>query len=83
MSAWVGLVVSRGRVIGDVMYVHAPFPIGFMLSTSTAARKTSCRRSAENKNVYRNLDDIYVYLRARAFGDAPRGRATRLSAQEG
>ncbi|MBB4275540.1 methanol metabolism-related c-type cytochrome [Rhizobium mongolense] len=28
----------------------------------------------ENKNVYCYLDDIYVYLRARAVGDAPRGR---------
>lgn len=28
----------------------------------------------ENKNVYCYLDDIYVYLRARAVGAAPRGR---------
>ena len=28
----------------------------------------------DNKNVYCYMDDIYVYLRARAVGDAPRGR---------
>lgn len=28
----------------------------------------------DNKNVYCYLDDIYVYLRARAVGAAPRGR---------
>jgi methanol metabolism-related c-type cytochrome len=28
----------------------------------------------ENKNVYCYLDDLYVYLRARAVGDLPRGR---------
>lgn len=28
----------------------------------------------DNKNVYCYIDDIYVYLRARAVGDAPRGR---------
>ncbi|TCN24697.1 c-type cytochrome, methanol metabolism-related [Sinorhizobium americanum] len=28
----------------------------------------------ENKNVYCYLDDIYIYLRARAVGAAPRGR---------
>ena len=27
-----------------------------------------------NKNVYCYLDDLYVYLRARAVGAAPRGR---------
>jgi len=28
----------------------------------------------DNKNVYCYLDDIYIYLRARTVGDAPRGR---------
>ena len=28
----------------------------------------------DNKNVYCYLDDLYVYLRARAVGDLPRGR---------
>jgi methanol metabolism-related c-type cytochrome len=28
----------------------------------------------DNKNVYCYMDDLYVYLRARAVGDAPRGR---------
>ena len=31
----------------------------------------------DNKNVYCFLDDIYVYLRARAVGDLPRGRPAR------
>ncbi|MEH7878628.1 c-type cytochrome, methanol metabolism-related [Rhizobium leguminosarum] len=31
----------------------------------------------DNKNVYCYIDDIYVYLRARAVGDAPRGRPPR------
>lgn len=30
-----------------------------------------------NKNVYCYLDDIYVYLRARAVGDLPRGRPAK------
>ena len=28
----------------------------------------------DNKNVYCYMDDLYVYLRARAVGDLPRGR---------
>ncbi|WP_371833430.1 c-type cytochrome, methanol metabolism-related [Ferirhizobium litorale] len=31
----------------------------------------------DNKNVYCYLDDIYIYLRARAVGAAPRGRPPR------
>ena len=30
-----------------------------------------------NKNVYCYMDDLYVYLRARAVGDLPRGRPTK------
>ena len=30
-----------------------------------------------NKNVYCYLDDLYVYLRARAVGDLPRGRPAK------
>jgi methanol metabolism-related c-type cytochrome len=31
----------------------------------------------ENKNVYCYMDDLYVYLRARAVGDLPRGRPAK------
>jgi methanol metabolism-related c-type cytochrome len=31
----------------------------------------------DNKNVYCYLDDLYVYLRARAVGDLPRGRPAK------
>ncbi|KXF77815.1 cytochrome C [Paramesorhizobium deserti] len=31
----------------------------------------------DNKNVYCYLDDIYIYLRARAVGDLPRGRPAK------
>ena len=31
----------------------------------------------DNKNVYCYMDDLYVYLRARAVGAAPRGRPRR------
>jgi methanol metabolism-related c-type cytochrome len=32
---------------------------------------------ADNKNVYCYMDDLYVYLRARAVGDLPRGRPAK------
>ena len=35
----------------------------------------------DNKNVYCYLDDIYVYLRARAVGDLPRGRPPKHAAE--
>ena len=35
----------------------------------------------DNKNVYCYLDDIYVYLRARAVGDLPRGRPPKNAAE--
>jgi hypothetical protein len=28
----------------------------------------------DNKNVYCYMDDLYIYLRARAVGEIPRGR---------
>lgn len=31
----------------------------------------------ENKNVYCYMDDLYIYLRARAVGDLPRGRPAK------
>ena len=31
----------------------------------------------ENKNIYCYMDDLYVYLRARAVGDLPRGRPAK------
>ncbi|MCO4318182.1 c-type cytochrome, methanol metabolism-related [Phyllobacterium sp. 21LDTY02-6] len=31
----------------------------------------------DNKNVYCYMDDLYVYLRARAVGDLPRGRPAK------
>jgi methanol metabolism-related c-type cytochrome len=31
----------------------------------------------DNKNVYCYLDDLYIYLRARAFGELPRGRPAK------
>ncbi|MEP9373960.1 c-type cytochrome, methanol metabolism-related [Mesorhizobium sp. KR1-2] len=31
----------------------------------------------DNKNVYCYIDDLYVYLRARAVGDLPRGRPAK------
>lgn len=35
----------------------------------------------DNKNVYCYMDDLYVYLRARADGAAPRGRPPKKSAK--
>ncbi len=43
--------------------------------TNLAAGKESVMPAfGDNKNVYCYLDDIYIYLRARAVGAAPRGR---------
>jgi methanol metabolism-related c-type cytochrome len=36
---------------------------------------------ANNKNVYCYMDDLYVYLRARAVGDLPRGRPAKKAAK--
>jgi hypothetical protein len=55
------------------MYVHAPFPNTVYALDLNDGKENVMPASGENKNVYRNLDDISVYLRARAVGDAPRG----------
>jgi methanol metabolism-related c-type cytochrome len=40
----------------------------------TAGKENVMPAFGDNKNVYCYLDDIYIYLRARAVGAAPRGR---------
>jgi len=40
----------------------------------SAGRESVMPAFGDNKNVYCYLDDIYVYLRARAVGGMPRGR---------
>ncbi|TDW33584.1 PQQ enzyme-like repeat protein [Rhizobium azibense] len=77
-------MVSRGRVIGDVMYVHTPFPNTVYALDLNEGKENVMPAFGENKNVYRNLDDLSAYLCARAVGDAPRGcppkKADRLQA---
>jgi methanol metabolism-related c-type cytochrome len=46
--------------------------------TNVSAGKESVMPAfGDNKNVYCYLDDLYIYLRARAVGAAPRGRPPR------
>ncbi|MCA1493938.1 c-type cytochrome, methanol metabolism-related [Ensifer sp. NBAIM29] len=40
----------------------------------SAGKESVMPAFGDNKNVYCYLDDIYIYLRARAVGAAPRGR---------
>ena len=40
----------------------------------TRAARTSCPAFGTNPNVMCYIDDIYIYLRARAQGELPRGR---------
>ena len=60
---------------------HPPQGVAACLSIVAEGRKnvSSGKESVmsafgDNKNVYCYMDDLYVYLRARAVGDAPRGR---------
>lgn len=43
----------------------------------SAGKESVMPSFGNNKNVYCYLDDIYVYLRARAVGDLPRGRPAK------
>lgn len=43
----------------------------------SAGKESVMPAFGNNKNVYCYLDDIYVYLRARAVGDLPRGRPAK------
>ena len=40
----------------------------------SAGKESVMPAFGDNKNVYCYMDDLYVYLRARAVGDMPRGR---------
>lgn len=40
----------------------------------SAGKESVMPAFGDNKNVYCYMDDLYVYLRARAVGNAPRGR---------
>lgn len=43
----------------------------------SAARQSVMPAFGDNKNVYCYVDDLYVYLRARAVGGLPRGRPAK------
>jgi methanol metabolism-related c-type cytochrome len=43
----------------------------------SAGKESVMPAFGNNKNVYCYLDDIYIYLRARAVGDLPRGRPAK------
>jgi methanol metabolism-related c-type cytochrome len=43
----------------------------------SAARQSVMPAFGDNKNVYCYIDDLYVYLRARAVGGLPRGRPAK------
>lgn len=43
----------------------------------SAGKESVMPAFGENKNVYCYLDDLYIYLRARAVGDLPRGRPAK------
>ncbi|MHB0954200.1 MAG: c-type cytochrome, methanol metabolism-related [Allorhizobium sp.] len=43
----------------------------------SAGKESVMPSFGNNKNVYCYLDDLYIYLRARAVGDLPRGRPAK------